>query len=134
MNYEPSGAKQAGTGGISPGNVLDKSRNVLSVYLDGEKEFKDRFLLGAATRYEFYSDYGGNLALKLSTRYELSNNVSLRASINNGFRAPSLQQRYASSITAGIARFTGLPFTSGLFPNEHEVVTALGVPSLTAER
>jgi iron complex outermembrane recepter protein len=134
MNYDSSGAKQAGAGGISPANVVDKSRNVLPLYLDGEKEFKHRFLLGAASRYEYYSDYGGNLALKLSTRYALSKKVSIRATVNNGFRAPSLQQRYASSIASGVTRFTGIPFTSGLFPNDEEVVRALGVPSLTAER
>jgi iron complex outermembrane recepter protein len=89
-----------------------------------------------AARYEYYSDFGGNLAGKLATRYKISDKLSIRGSISNGFRAPSLQQRYNSSVVLGYSFVGGIPVptTRGTFPNDHPVVTALGVPSLTAEK
>ncbi|MEJ7827474.1 MAG: TonB-dependent receptor, partial [Segetibacter sp.] len=116
---------------------VDKSRNVLGAYLDMETEWAERFLLAAAGRYEYYGDFGGNLAGKLAARYKLSKRFLLRASVNNGFRAPSMQQRYHASTTNGFVRLGGtlvMPAISGVFPNDHEVTKALGIPSLTAER
>jgi outer membrane cobalamin receptor len=71
-------------------------------YADLEADLNDRFLLNLATRYEHYSDFGGNLAGKMAIRYKLFNKLSLRGSLSNGFRAPSIQQRYYSAITNGI--------------------------------
>jgi iron complex outermembrane receptor protein len=58
----------------------------------------------------------------------------LRASVNNGFRAPSLQQRYDISTGRTIDRATGQVYFSGLFPNDNEVIRALGVSKLAAEK
>jgi iron complex outermembrane recepter protein len=133
-NYDLTGSKQGGVGGIEPRYALNKTRNVFGAYLDIETEINNRLLLDAASRYEYYNDFGSNVAGKLAGRYKLSDRFMLRASINNGFRAPSLQQRYDISITTAIDRATGQPIFSGLFPNEHEVARALGIPSLAAER
>ncbi len=136
-NYDPTGRTQAGAGGIPLEDVVNKSRNVLSTYVDLETELNDRFLFDVAGRYEYYSDFGGNLAGKLAARYKISERFMLRASVNNGFRAPSLQQRYhASTINAFVRIGNTLlsPAVSGTFPNNHEVTRALGIPSLTAER
>ena len=132
-DYDSTGNKSGG-GGISPDNVINKSRNVFATYLDMETEFNDRFLLDAAARYEYYSDFGGNIAGKLSGRYKFSECFMLRASVNNGFRAPSLQQRYDISTFTGIDKNTGQVLFNGIFPNDNEVVRALGVSKLTAEK
>jgi iron complex outermembrane receptor protein len=81
---------------------LNKNRSVMCGYADLEADLNDRFLLNLATRYEHYSDFGGNLAGKMAIRYKLFNKLSLRGSLSNGFRAPSIQQRYYSAITNGI--------------------------------
>ncbi|MBD0284586.1 MAG: TonB-dependent receptor [Flavisolibacter sp.] len=139
-NYDPSGRTQAGSQGNSgtrPEDVVNKSRNVLGTYLDLETELADRLLFDVAARYEYYSDFGSNLAGKLAARYKFSERFMLRTSVNNGFRAPSLQQRYLSSTRLGflsIGNTLLTPAINGLFPNNHEVVKALGIPSLTAER
>ena len=133
-DYDSTGNKDGGAGGTSPDNVINKSRNVFATYLDMETEFNDRFLLDAAARYEYYSDFGGNIAGKLSARYKFSERFMLRASVSNGFRAPSLQQRYDISTGFAIDRNTGQPFFSGIFPNDNEVAKAFGVPTLTAEK
>ena len=133
-DYDSTGNKNGGAGGISPDNVINKSRNVFATYLDMETELNDRLLLDAAARYEYYSDFGSNIAGKLSARYKFSERFMLRASVNNGFRAPSLQQRYDISTGSAIDRNTGQVFFSGIFPNDNEVTKAFGVPTLTAEK
>jgi iron complex outermembrane receptor protein len=57
--------------------------------------------------------------------------------LNNGFRAPSLQQRYYSALPTELSLLLvvfRLPTTNGLFRNDHEVANAFGAPSLQAER
>jgi iron complex outermembrane receptor protein len=73
-NYDPSGKKGGGSTGlvVPPEGVVDKSRNTAGTYVDVEWEFADRFLLQLASRYEHYSDFGGNLAGKIAARYRLS--------------------------------------------------------------
>jgi iron complex outermembrane receptor protein len=116
-----------------PENVLNKTRNVLGAYVEMESEFKNNLLFNIAGRYEYYSDFGGNMAVKLATRYKLSSKILLRASVNNGFRAPSLQQRYSTSIGYGLNE-NRETVVGGIFPNNHKVVRALNVPLLTAEK
>src|SRR4029077_6629391 len=89
-----------------------------------------------AGRYEYYSDFGGNASGKLATRYKLNGKFALRASISNGFRAPSLQQRYYSQTRVGVSNTAGgYSFvTNGIFRNGSPVAEALGIPSLQAEK
>jgi iron complex outermembrane receptor protein len=101
-----------------------------------EADVSDKFLLNTAGRYEYYSDFGGNMAVKLAARYKFSDKFSLRASGNNGFRAPSLQQRYLNSTQTNFINSGGvrIPAVRGTFPNDHVVIKALNIPSLTAEK
>ena len=116
-----------------PENLVNKTRNVFGAYAELESEFKNNLLINIAGRYEYYNDFGGNIAGKLAARYKLSRKFLVRASVNNGFRAPSLQQRYRTSIAYSLnARRE--PILIGTFPNDHAVVKALGVPLLTAEK
>jgi iron complex outermembrane receptor protein len=72
----------------------------------------------------------------LAARYKFSDYFLVRGSVNNGFRAPSLQQRYysgsnQSAITIGGVRRLGI---TGTFREHSDVAAALGIPSLKAER
>ena len=135
-NYDSTYRKHPGTGGTSPEDVIHKNRNNVGLYIDLETELHKRLLINLAGRYEYYNDFGGNLAGKLATRYRLSDQFSVRASASNGFRAPSLQQRHSTSVSETRQNIGGVIVTaiSGVFPNEHAVVKALGVPSLTSEK
>jgi iron complex outermembrane receptor protein len=97
-------------------------------------EFAKRLLMEVASRYEYYNDFGGNVAGKIATRYKLSDKFCVRGSLNNGFRAPSLQQRYYASTNRSGTTNSGGPVVSGIFPNDSYVAKAFGVPSLGAER
>jgi iron complex outermembrane receptor protein len=138
-NYDSLGRKPGGAIGtlvVSPQNAVNKSRNVRAAYIDFETEVARRLLVDLAARFEHYSDFGGNLAGKIAARYKLSDKFSIRGSLNNGFRAPSLQQRYWATTNNGLSvRGTVVtPVVTGTFRNDSPVAQAFGIPSLQAER
>ena len=138
-NYDPSLNKFGGAQNsrvFSPADVVNKNRYVPSAYIDYESNFSSRFLLDLASRFEYYSDFGGNFAGKLAARFKLFDKLTLRGSISNGFRAPSLQQTYFSAITGGFANIGGIrkSTTTGIFNHDHPVTKLFGVPSLEAEK
>jgi len=134
-NYDTSRRKQGGSGGLvlSPYDAIKESRYVLASYIDVESEYAKKFLINLAARYEYYSDFGKNIAGKLALRYKLTSKISMRSSVSNGFRAPSLQQRYYSHTRIGVP-FNGRLLNTGIFRNNSDVSMALGIPSLYAER
>ncbi|MET0207649.1 MAG: TonB-dependent receptor, partial [Burkholderiaceae bacterium] len=83
----------AGTQGYGPDAVVDVSRNVAAAYVDVEQAI-GKLELGAALRFENYSDVGDALAGKLSARYNFTERYGVRATFNNSFKAPTLQQQY----------------------------------------
>jgi len=141
LNFSPTSGRQAGSQvfpGYQPANAVNASRNVFGGYIDVESDVTDKLLVNVAARYEDYSDFGGNLAGKLAVRYKFAEAFSIRGSISNGFRAPSLHQRYFSAISTVFVsdRETGtlVPRQTGTFRNDSPIAQAFGVPSLTAER
>jgi len=139
-NYDPASGRAGGAQvfpGFQPANAVNQNRNVMAGYFDLETDLTARLLLNAAGRYEYYSDFGGNLAGKLSARYRFADFISLRGTISNGFRAPSIHQRYFSAISTVFVSVPdqGLqPRQQGTFRNDGPVAQAFGIPSLTAEK
>lgn len=138
LNYAPSSGKVGGAQvfpGFQPSNAVDAKRNVFGGYVDLETDINDKLLLNGAGRYEHYNDYGSSFAGKFAFRYQLFKQLSVRGAISNGFRAPSMQQRYFSAIsTVFIQTNSGLqPFQQGTFRNNSLVAKAFGVPGLDAE-
>lgn len=135
-NYDSLARKQVAFGGWSPVNAVNTSRNVRAAYIDFETEVVRRFLVDMAARYENYSDFGGNVAGKIAARYKLSDQVAIRGSVNNGFRAPSLPQRYYTVHNLTITNRGGVltPGIRALFRNDSPEAKAFGIPNLTAER
>lgn len=137
-NYDPASGKVGGSQvfpGFQPANAVNETRNVAGAYVDLESDITNKFLVNTAARYEHYSDFGGNLAGKLAMRYKFLDAFTLRGAISNGFRAPSMHQRYFSSIaTVFISTGSGLqPFQQGTFRNNSLVAKSFGIPSLKAE-
>ena len=138
LNYEPSSGKVGGAQvfpGFQPANAVDEKRNVYGAYVDIETDITDKLLLNGAGRYEHYSDYGSSFAGKFAFRYQLFDQLAIRGAVSNGFRAPSMHQRYFSAIsTVFIQTSSGLqPFQQGTFRNNSLVAQAFGIPSLDAE-
>ncbi|QNF32528.1 TonB-dependent receptor [Adhaeribacter swui] len=139
-NYAPESGRGGGAQvfpGYQPANEVNETRNVFAGYLDLETDLTDKLLLNAAGRYENYSDFGGNVAGKLSARYKFAEFFSLRGTISNGFRAPSIHQRYYSAISTVFVSVPGQglqPRQQGTFRNDSPVAAAFGIPSLKAEK
>ena len=121
-----------GFGGFSPVNVVDKHRQNGSIYLDLEAQVTDKFLIGIAGRGEDYSDFGTTGTGKVSLRYDFTPWFALRGTASTGFRAPSLQQQYYTSVASVIVN--GAPVLTGLYPSTSPVATALGGLPLKPEK
>ena len=138
-NYAPSSGRVGGAQvfpGFQPSNEVDASRTVYGAYVDIETDITDKLLLNGAGRYENYEDYGSSFAGKFAIRYQLIKALAIRAAVSNGFRAPSMHQRYFSAIsTVFIQTNNGLqPFQQGTFRNNSLVAAAFGIPGLDAEK
>jgi len=120
-----------GFGGFSPANVVDKHRDNVSGYLDFEGRFSN-VSVGVAGRLEHYSDFGTTANGKVSGRWDISPEFALRGGIQTGFRAPSLQQEYFTSIASVIVNANVI--LTGTFPSVSPQARALGGLPLEPEK
>ncbi len=121
-----------GFGGFAPVNAIERSRRSVSGYVDLEAQVTQAFLVDVAVRGEHYSDFGGTANGKLSARYDVAPWFALRGTVSTGFRAPSLQQQYFTSIAQVIQN--GTPILTGTFPSTAPVAAALGGRALRSEK
>ena len=126
----PSGAQVFP--GFRPENEVDKDRTSVGVYLDLEANLTEKLLMSAAVRGESYSDFGETVTGKVAARYDVTENFALRGSIQNGFRAPSLQQQFFTATSTNF--INGVPFDITTFPATNSVAAALGAKPLDAEK
>jgi iron complex outermembrane receptor protein len=111
---------------------VDDSRHNIALYADLEHKLTSELLLGAAVRWEKYSDFGSTTTGKLSLRYDPSKTVGLRGSVSTGFRAPSVQQKFYSSVSTNLNAAGVL--TETLTAREGSAVTkAFGIANLKEE-
>ncbi|MBE0359391.1 TonB-dependent receptor plug domain-containing protein [Pseudoalteromonas aliena] len=117
--------------GFTPESEGDNSRHNVSLYVDLETYLTDDWNITVAARFEDYSDFGDTINGKIATRYSLTEDFALRASVSTGFRAPSLQQQYFTSVATVFV--DGEPTETGTFAPSSNVAKALGSPGLDAE-
>ena len=118
--------------GFQPTNQVDKSRTNLGLYADVEGEIANRLLVGLASRYENYSDFGSNVSSKISARLKLTEEFALRGSLSTGFRAPSLHQRYFNNTSTQFVN--GIPSNTLTVNNDDPIArTSIGVDALRPE-
>jgi len=118
--------------GIQPENELNRFRTNSSAYADVETNISEKLLLKAAARYEAYNDFGGHAIWKISGRYRIHNNFSVRAGFSTGFRAPSLHQVFFQNISTQV--INGESVQVGTFNNESAVATeAFNIGTLKPE-
>jgi len=128
----------AGGGGFSPEAACRWDRSNNAGYIDFTQKLTSDWELSLAGRFEHYSDVGDTTSGKISTRYQLTPTFAVRGAINNGFRAPSLQQQYFSSSTSAWSAnpVTGVlsqNITTYAQPGSPEA-TALGSKALKPEK
>jgi iron complex outermembrane receptor protein len=134
-NCAASGAQV--TNGISPAEASSASRNSYAGYLDVGFNPLPQWYWGAALRYEHYDrGIGATRSGKLTTRYELTPELALRATVSNGFRAPSLANSLfsARSTTYGVVDGVYQSINYGVLPVDSAAAKALGAEALKPEK
>jgi iron complex outermembrane receptor protein len=118
--------------GYTPSTTVDDGRHNIALYADLEHKLTNELLVGAAVRWEKYSDFGTTTTGKLSLRYDPSKTVGLRSTLSTGFRAPGVQQKFYSSVSTNLNAAGVL--TETLTAREGSAVTkAFGIPNLKQE-
>jgi iron complex outermembrane recepter protein len=131
LSYEQGGAQ--GFPGFAPRIPVNNSRNATSGYVDAELSPVHWLHLGAAGRYDDYSDFGDAVTWKASVRADLTDWFALRGSGGTGFRAPSLQQEYFSSVVSQI-NTSGALVRTGTYQVRDPIAVSLGAQPLEPER
>ncbi|WP_216680120.1 TonB-dependent receptor [Hymenobacter siberiensis] len=132
VNGSPAAAGSQGFAGYRPTDALNQSRNNVSGYVDLESDLTDKLLVDVAGRAERYSDFGSNVSGKVAARYSILDGLALRGALSNGFRAPSLQQRY---FTNSSTQFTSGELREVLTTSNDDAITkAFGIGSLKQEK
>ncbi len=121
----------SGRPGIAPEDETNAKRSNIGMYVDVESDITDKLLLATAIRYENYSDFGSNISGKLASRLKITNGLSLRGSINKGFRAPSLAQTF-NSVTTSTVQAGNIIQTKQL-PNNDPRLSQIGIAQPKAE-
>ncbi|KPD21149.1 TonB-dependent receptor plug domain-containing protein [Idiomarina abyssalis] len=131
----PSGAGAEagiqGFPGFSPSQAVDATRDSYGAYVDAEYYVTPDFLLAGALRYEDYDIAGDNISGKLSARYDIDNDFSVRGTVATGFRAPGVQQIYYSQVLTNIVN--GTLVETGTIANDDEVARQFGINALEEE-
>ena len=134
--------------GFRPDNEVDENRTNVAGYVDFESYLSGQpgtgLLVGAAVRGEQYSDFGATVTGKATARYDLTEQIAVRAAGSTGFRAPLLHQLHFNNISTQFKADNNdadgdgdttelLPFEVGTFRNDSEAARALNIPALKEE-
>ncbi len=126
-----------GAGGLTPQDAGTYTRSSYSGYIGLEQKITDQIQLSIAGREEHYSDFGSATIGKFAARYDPLSWVGFRASVSNGFKAPTLGQLgWSSHSSAYIYPAVGSPYTGLILygtPN-NPVSVALGAEPLKPEK
>ncbi|MGI9392031.1 MAG: TonB-dependent receptor domain-containing protein, partial [Parvibaculales bacterium] len=135
---DPNIAKQGfavGSNGFPGFNLRDagaSKRGAWSVYIDSEVKLSEKTEMGLALRHEKYEDFDDALDGKLALRYEVNENVLLRASFNSGVRIPTVGQANVRNVTTEFV--LGKLLDQATLPSTHPISVQKGGKPLKAER
>ena len=120
-----------GFGTIAAG---DWSRANYAVYADIELELADNWMVGVATRYEDFDDFGTTMNGKISTNYRVNDSLALRGSISSGFRAPTPGQSNAYNVSTEFDLVAMDLVNNGTIPSTSAVAALRGGKALAPEK
>jgi len=115
----------------NPGFSLTDQHNVwqdsIGAYIDAQTKIIPQWTVDTAGRFEHYDNFGDTEDGKVSTRYDFIPEFGIRATVSNGFRAPSLTQEYFSATNVGPG------FASAQLPVNSPGARLLGAQQLKPE-
>lgn len=126
----PRAGQQAAIGALGnylllPEDEVSLNRSDTAAYVDLGLDVTDKWFVGAAGRFEHYTDSSGNTWTgKLSTRYAFTPELAARGAMSTGFVAPSMvQQGYAKT---GLGRRTVGNETRDIMIKRVQTYSAIG--------
>jgi iron complex outermembrane receptor protein len=122
---------------VLPNDEADVTRNVTAAYVDLALDVTPKWLITGAARFETYDDSAGDVVSgKVSTRYKVSDWLTVRGAASTGFRAPSLAQiGYAQTGTQfNLVGTTYQLIESKIVKTDSAVGQALGAQPLKPEK
>ncbi|NIB38576.1 TonB-dependent receptor [Pseudomaricurvus alkylphenolicus] len=117
--------------GLSEDSAGEADRSNIAFYVDLEAEVTDDILIGLATRLEDFDDFGSTSNSKLSARWDISENLSLRSTIATGFRAPTPGQANVTNVSSVFDN--GVLVNSGIIPPTTPLAMEFGGKALDPE-
>ena len=126
------GVGSNGFPGFQPGDAGQSTSRSHAAYIDLESNLTERFLLGAAVRYEDYRLFGDTTDGKLAARFQMSDAIALRSSFSTGFRVPTAGQATVRNVTTEFQdrRLADV----ATLPASNPVAQQLGATPLTPEQ
>lgn len=120
-----------GITGLPPANTGEYEDTSYSFYGEVSADITEKWFLDIAARFEDYESFGSTVIGKVATRYALTDNFALRASVGTGFRAPTAGQINMTQV--GINTVNGVPTNTGLYPATNPVAVFMGAKPLQPE-
>ncbi len=119
-----TGPTQAGTWG----------RTSFAGYVDLDADLTSKLNVGAALRGEDYTDVGGTVNGKLSSRYSVLSNLNVRGAISTGFRAPTPGQANLTNTNQFPSPDGSQIMTNGTIPSTNPIAALVGGKPLKPEQ
>lgn len=126
----PSGSN--GFPGFSPDQVGEWDKDSKAVFAELSLQVTDQFSLSTAIRYEDFNDFGSTTDGKVAMRFEVSDELALRASVSTGFRTPTPAELFSSRTFQGLTQQLEI-FTNARLPADHPVSKLSGAKTLQEE-
>ena len=136
--YAPAGITNtqspaaSGYGGVSPNFAGVSTQSSYGFYVGAEADITEAFTVGLAGRWEHYDTFGSVVVGKANALYRFSDAVSVRATVGNGFHAPSPGQNNTQVVTTNF--LGGNQVQTGTYPTTSAIAQFYGAGSLSPER
>ena len=122
----------SGYGGVSPNFAGVSTQTSYGFYVGAETDITDALTVGVAGRWEHYDTFGSVVVGKANALYRISDAFSLRATVGNGFHAPSPGQNNTQVVTTNF--LGGNQVQTGTYPTTSAIAQFYGAGSLAPER
>lgn len=120
-----------GFAGFSPQQAGLWGRANYAAYTELEADLTDAFTGAVAVRFEDFESFGTTTNYKVAGRYRVSDTVTLRASYNTGFRAPTPGQENVTKLST--ITVDGELQQRGQIPPTNPIAQFLGAEALQPE-